>query len=306
MNIDYKKPKVSICVVTYNHEKYIQQCLQSIIDQKTNFEFEIIIGDDCSTDKTREITEQFAEKYPNTVKLLTHSKNIGAVKNYIAVHEFASGEYIAHVDGDDYILPHKLQIQCDFLDENPDINIAWHRMYVKSEVSGLMQEDRIELENLPRRKFERKDILRFITIGMNSSKMYRASVRDIVYPSFPMLDYFANVEQVKNGYAGFAGDVPLGVYRAGMGMASVGNMTKDLLGKTFLYFLERYPQYRSDIGGAAFLLFLAALKNRKWKDCSLFLPTLRKTFGWKVIFEIFHNRKIIAMLRLPKLSKGGR
>ena len=58
-----KTPKVSVCVITFNHEKYIRQCLQSIVDQETNFDFEVIVGDDCSKDGTREVVQEFAGKY---------------------------------------------------------------------------------------------------------------------------------------------------------------------------------------------------------------------------------------------------
>ena len=72
-----KKTKVSVCVVTYNQEKYIRKCLQSIIDQKADFDFEIIIADDCSTDNTPTIIQEFYAKYPEIVKPIFREKNIG-------------------------------------------------------------------------------------------------------------------------------------------------------------------------------------------------------------------------------------
>lgn len=121
MEIKEKKPKVSVCVVTYNHEEYIRQCLQSIIDQETNFDFEIIVGDDCSTDGTRAIVKDFFDKYPEIIKPLFHQVNLGPTRNYFAVHGKASGEYIAHCDGDDYWLPNKLNFQVGLLRDRPEL-----------------------------------------------------------------------------------------------------------------------------------------------------------------------------------------
>lgn len=300
-----KKPRVSVCVVTYNHEKYIRQCLQSIVDQKTDYDFEVIVGEDCSTDGTRAIVQEFAAKYPGMVKPIFYKKNVGGSENYIRVHEKALGEYIAHMDGDDYSLPGKIQMQAEYLDNNSQCNIVWHRMYIMNDSSGLVVEDLIDMSEFPIGGFSRSDILKFITIGMHSSKMYRSSVRDFELPEFPVLDYFVNVEQVGTGFANFVGGKPLGVYRAGIGIASSGNITKVLLKKTFLYFERKYPEHKSAISTAAFVLFCAALKNRKWSNCLLFGKVLLKTFRLSSIIDIWCNRNILSMLRIPATVRKG-
>lgn len=295
-----QKPlKVSVCVVTYNQEKYIAQCLQSIVDQETDFNFEVIVADDCSMDGTREIVQDFAEKYPSVIKPIIHKKNIGAYKNFLFVHEKAAGEYVAHIDGDDYALPGKLQAQANYLDENPECNIVWHRMLVKNESTGIVAEDLMDISKLPADGFKRSDILRFISVGFNSSKMYRASEGNFEVPEFPIVDYLANVEQVGLGYAHFVGDRPLGTYRAEIGIASSSSETKFILKKTFSYFLLKYPQYKREIATAALILFLSALKNGKWSDCRLFVGVLTKTLGVGSVLDIFRYKQIFRMLRLP-------
>ena len=122
--------KVSVCVVTYNQERYIAECLQSLVDQETNFNFEVIVSDDCSTDRTPEIIKDFQRRYPNIIKPILHKKNMGAYKNFIFVHKQAKGKYVAHMDGDDYALPGKLQIQADYLDHNAECNIVWTHILV--------------------------------------------------------------------------------------------------------------------------------------------------------------------------------
>jgi cellulose synthase/poly-beta-1,6-N-acetylglucosamine synthase-like glycosyltransferase len=77
MEIVEQAPKVSVCVVTYNQEKYIGQCLQSVVDQETDFDFEVLVADDCSTDGTRLILHEFANKYPGIVKPILSEVNVG-------------------------------------------------------------------------------------------------------------------------------------------------------------------------------------------------------------------------------------
>jgi glycosyltransferase involved in cell wall biosynthesis len=122
-----KTSKVSVCVITYNHEKYIRQCIQGIVDQITDFDIEVIIGEDCSTDDTRTVICEFKEKYPNTVNPIFRNKNIGAISNFYDVLRVASGKYIALCEGDDYWTdPLKLQKQVDFLEANEDCSLCFH------------------------------------------------------------------------------------------------------------------------------------------------------------------------------------
>jgi len=119
------KPTVSVFMMTYNHEKYIKQALESILMQKTNFDYELVIGEDCSTDNTRKIINEYSDKYPGKFKLLLHEKNIGAIANQIAVLKACTGKYIAICEGDDYWTdPYKLQKQVDFLEANPDFGMV--------------------------------------------------------------------------------------------------------------------------------------------------------------------------------------
>ncbi|HIY48220.1 MAG TPA: glycosyltransferase family 2 protein [Candidatus Barnesiella excrementavium] len=112
--------KVSVCITTYNLENYIAQTLNSILSQKTSFDFEILIGDDCSTDNTKNILLAYKEKYPDKIVLHFQSHNVGVNKNDYELIYLAKGEYIAWCDGDDYwIDDYKLEKQVRILDENP-------------------------------------------------------------------------------------------------------------------------------------------------------------------------------------------
>lgn len=108
------KPIVSVCTITYNHELYISEAIDSFLMQETDFPFEIVIGEDCSTDSTRKIIEEYVEKFPNIVKLITSEKNVGMQENNERTTKACKGEYIALCEGDDYWTDKKkLQIQID-------------------------------------------------------------------------------------------------------------------------------------------------------------------------------------------------
>ncbi len=119
--------KVSVAIVTYNQEKFIAKALESVLMQKTNFDYEIVIGEDCSTDKTRDILIDYEKRYPNKFRLLLHKKNLGMHKNGSRVLDACTGEYIAMLDGDDYwTSPEKLQKQVDFLDNHSECAVCYH------------------------------------------------------------------------------------------------------------------------------------------------------------------------------------
>lgn len=118
---------VSVCITAYNHGKYIAQALDSILMQEVDFRYEIVVGEDCSTDNTRQILLAYKEKFPDKFKLLLHEKNMGAKKNVITTLKNCSGKYIAMLDGDDYwIDPKKLQIQIDLMERFPECHMSFH------------------------------------------------------------------------------------------------------------------------------------------------------------------------------------
>lgn len=118
---------VSIFMLTYNQEQFIAQTIESIVMQKTNFKYQLVIGEDCSTDATYSICKSFEEQYPDKIKLLpSQSKNIGLINNYVRTIKECNGKYIAICDGDDYwIDENKLQKQVDFLEANLDYSIVY-------------------------------------------------------------------------------------------------------------------------------------------------------------------------------------
>jgi glycosyltransferase involved in cell wall biosynthesis len=126
--------KVSVCMPAYNHAPFIAQAINSVLMQQTDFEYELIIGEDCSTDNTRDIVVDYKRKYPDKIRLLLNENNIGMQHNSLQILQAASGEYIAMLEGDDYwTSPHKLQKQVAHLDCHRDLSMCFHNVMVFKE-----------------------------------------------------------------------------------------------------------------------------------------------------------------------------
>ncbi len=116
-----EKPLLTVCLITYNHLAFIEQAIKSILAQKTNFYFNVIIADDCSKDGTADIVKEYAKNYPEIISVILQNPNVGAGINYGQLIAAATGKYIAYLEGDDYWTDHnKLQEQINILESNPD------------------------------------------------------------------------------------------------------------------------------------------------------------------------------------------
>lgn len=259
MEVEGQKPKVSVCVVTYNHENCLRQCLQSLVEQQTDFDFEVIVADDCSTDGTPAVVEEFAQRYPAVVKPVFHQKNLGPFANYLFVHGQATGKYVAHMDGDDYALPGKLKVQADFLDEHPNCNIVWHLVDLL-EPDGRVRKSRQAANKAPELWFRKADQINYILIGAHSSKMYRAGLEKVKVPEAGFLDFFIDATQLRNGAGVLLCGRSYGVYRMGVGISSSGS-TKPILLGNLEWFLVNEPQYRNEVNAAALHLLLYDIKS---------------------------------------------
>ena len=150
--------KVSVRLTTYNHEKFISQAIDSALMQKVNFDYEIVIGEDCSTDSTRKIVIDYQKKNPEKIRLLLPEKNYGMIRNSVEALQACRGEYVALLEGDDYwTSPYKLQRQVDFMDMHSDYALCFHpvEMIYEDNVQfcgrfwgNAVEKDTIELSDL--------------------------------------------------------------------------------------------------------------------------------------------------------------
>uniref|UniRef100_A0A7V3E6Q4 Glycosyltransferase n=1 Tax=Ignavibacterium album TaxID=591197 RepID=A0A7V3E6Q4_9BACT len=146
---------VSVCMITYNHEKYIAQAIDSVLMQRTNFDFEIVIGEDCSTDRTREIVLEYKAKYPDKIKLLLQEKNVGMMQNFIDTFNACKGKYIALLEGDDYWTDqYKLKKQVDILEAHPEYSMCFTARNVVDSDNKFLRE-----EHYPDKIYTTKDVV---------------------------------------------------------------------------------------------------------------------------------------------------
>lgn len=134
-------PYVSIIIPSYNRAATVGQTIDSILSQQCNFDIEIVIGDDCSTDNAREVLKEYQAKYPENIKLLFYEQNIGLGANWATCVRHCRGKYIANCDNDDYWHnPHKLQLQVDFLENHPEYGVCHTNYRTHNRSTGRIDE----------------------------------------------------------------------------------------------------------------------------------------------------------------------
>jgi glycosyltransferase involved in cell wall biosynthesis len=241
-------PKVSVCVITYNQERYIRRCLQSLIDQQTSFDFEVVVGDDCSTDSTRTVVQEFVERYPAIVRALYQERNTGGSRNNLELHAAATGEYVAHVDGDDYALPGKLQAQADVLDRDAACVAVWHRVDFFDDRGGFCSGKTADFSSFELGRVTFADAIRLGFIGVHSSLMYRRTARSRIDTNRRILDVYVTWDLLSKGHGQILDEV-LGRYR----VSSSGSLTmasqraiRMLAIDHAREFLSCFPQHRPD------------------------------------------------------------
>lgn len=163
-----QSPLVTVQVYAYNKEKYIRECLDTVLNQKTNFEYEVLISENPGTDKTREICLDYQKKYPKKIILVLREENMGFFYNYYAAERMSRGKYIARCDADDYWCDtQKLQKQVDFLETHPDYGYCYTRSRVYNNELKLFEN---KLGGLPWKGFKSELLLEPV---QQPSVMYR-------------------------------------------------------------------------------------------------------------------------------------
>jgi glycosyltransferase involved in cell wall biosynthesis len=205
--------KVSVLMTTYNHERFIAQAVSSVLEQRVNFHFELVVGEDCSTDRTRDILCDFQARYPETIRLLLREENWGRRKNFIDTFKSCQGDYIAILEGDDYWISHqKLQKQADFLDSHPECSICFHPV-MKRNQDG---DESLEFHGpSPSQAIYTIEDLLERTLIVTCSVMFRNHLFDDFptwFHSVPAGDWPLNILNAQHGNIGYI-DEAMAVYR---------------------------------------------------------------------------------------------
>ncbi len=211
------RPMVSVAMIAYNKADTIAEAIRGVLRQKTDFPVELIIVDDCSSDRTFQIASEFQSRYPEIIKLYHNRKNLGLQRNYIEAFSHCRGKYLAICDADDYwCYPGKLRRQVSYMENNPGCAITFHRVinYYEADSSKSLsnggQKIHTTISDLSRSNY--------IT---NLSVVYRRELVDLTdLPSWiaedKSPDYAMHMLYAAHGYIHYF-PRPMGVYRLAAG-----------------------------------------------------------------------------------------
>lgn len=269
----------TVIISVYNQVKYIKECLDSVITQNTDFNYDILIGDDASTDGTTEILKYYAKKYPQKIKLILRESNVGAAKNYISLHNSAEGDIVFHFDGDDVMLPGKLQSQYNIFLMNPDVNIVFHRSNYFSDTEEYSVETG-KFKNGHAEYFDVSDLALYGTIAAHGSYAYRRSSRQTKEVNREFMEWFFAMDSLTlSGKGVYINDV-LMRYRvnpkSAAYTASKTGRTKayNIYFQDVLFYFYRIPSLKKRLYANYLFTFLAKIYSGcgiSWRSLSFLI-----------------------------------
>jgi len=270
-----QRPLVSVCITTYNQKDYVAATVMSVLSQcgqGSLFDLEILVGDDCSTDGSTEILLKIESDHPKNLRIIRHEKNLGANENFKFLVRHSSGDYVAHLDGDDFWLPEKLVRQVNFLQNSSDLIACYTNALVidsRNLLVGLFTNPQPEIIDF--------DYLATHGNFLNfSSMLYRAQAKPLMLGlALPMIDYEIHLILAQIGRLGFVNE-PLACYRW---MSSTS-----MLRHQFFDFTEAY------LAALVRVLPQANSKIKRRAIAHYFLTTLMKQPGW--LFDYLFWRRI--------------
>lgn len=204
---------VSVLMLAYNHEKFIAEAIQSVLAQRGDFSIKLIIGEDCSTDSTRAICEEFLTKFPDEIFLFPASENMGIQKNFIrTIQACCSADFIAFCEGDDcWTDPKKLSTQLDFLEANSHFDAHAHNVIKKNLMNGSEELFGAHVDQ----ELEFSDLFNSWPFHTVSLVVRSEAIRNIPFenlPYFVSADRFVNRWLACNGRVYYAGEKTMAIY----------------------------------------------------------------------------------------------
>ena len=207
--------KLSVSLITYNHEGFISQAIESVLAQRVTFDWELLIGDDCSTDGTPEIIRRFHRRYPNLIRPILRSVNVVAKRNFLETFKACRGEYISLLDGDDYwTSDDKLQTQVDFLDSHPQCSMCFHSAEILMPDGRLIPDSLVNQELCRQRHLELGDVIGSLPCRTGSAVLRRSSISELpewLY-TLKMCDWPVFALAAAGGQLGYVDEI-MSVYR---------------------------------------------------------------------------------------------
>ncbi|MGB3460626.1 MAG: glycosyltransferase [Rhodanobacter lindaniclasticus] len=211
-----KHPVVSVLMLAYNHGSYLAQAIDGVLAQQAEMPIELLIGEDCSTDNTRDIALRYQRAHPGVIRVFTAERNVGSTLNHRRILLAARGEFIAYLDGDDSWLPGKLLRQVKYLREHSGCAAVFANALTVDKDNreiGIFNDVRNE-------QFDLGALLRRGNFLNNSSVVYRASARAALLEiEAPAIDYRGHLLLAREGFLAQLSE-PMVIYRIG----STGSM----------------------------------------------------------------------------------
>lgn len=285
-------------MITYNHEKFIAQALESALMQKVSFEYEIVVGEDCSTDNTRQILIDYQSKYPEKIRLLLPEKNLGAINNFVATFQECRGDYIAIIEGDDYwTYPGKLQKQVEFLEDHPESSACFHNVNICDE-DGVTK-DRPFLPSTLKSFFTLEDIVLDFFIPTCSvvfrNKLFKTFPN--WYYSMPVGDWPLHILNAEHGNFGYIDEV-FACYRVHENSMWSTRNSLDVKLKTIFAknVINRHLKFKfkkkiqTDLAKSYYVVTQILIKDRNWKGACF--------YAFKCIFALLSG-DFISSAKLP-------
>ena len=216
--------KLSVAMITYNQERFIGQALESVLAQEVNFDYEIVIGEDCSTDGTGTVILDFQRRYADRIVVLFRKRNIGAMRNLAKTVATCRGDYLAILEGDDYwSCANKLQRQVDFLDAHPDWAVCCSRAEVRNESDFHSSKPRAQTgEVFPARpdgaRLTRQDVSGLLPVTPRAAGTYALEdlLRENFIPTCTVMYRWSRLPRIPSWFfRSSLGDLPLHAIVAG-------------------------------------------------------------------------------------------
>lgn len=268
-------PIVSVCMITYNHEKFIEEAINGVLLQECEFEIELILANDCSTDKADEVIQNMLKTHPKAsmIKYFKHEKNIGMMPNFIFALQQCKGKYIALCEGDDYWTdPLKLQKQVDFLEGNDDYSGCFHNtmMINEKDVSPVLKAWR----TYTKETFLLEDTISEIALFHTSSFVFK---RKLLF----LPEWFSKVQ---------SGDMALFALIASKGP---------------LHRIDNFmSMYRKNETGITNTITLNDYHKNRIKLLAHFKETFTEDVHYKILKVINHHKQALSKLKKDSIKNG--
>lgn len=290
-------PVVTVCLLTYNHERYIRDCLVSAIAQGNDLPMEILVGDDQSDDGTSAIVSEIATRHPDLVTHHLRTSRMGSAENYLDLVRRARGRYLATLDGDDFWLPGKLRAQVAFLDEHPQCTAVYSNAIVVDDhrmVLGMFNNLQLDL-------FDIDALLRRGNFLNNSSVCFRAAMREVLLTfQVPYLDYKAHLNFALHGPIGYLNQAFVG-YRASS-LTSMVARDNDAVRELYWQALMQVPRDCVDRGALAHGM-ADFLRRVAFRALRLRRPGLVVHWGARVLAASPYGRLHTLWLALSSITR---